>query len=424
MTRSAPARKPDPVSALLALRMQARGFPRGWSVSPYRGRARLRVTAGAGDGKQRQVLMTWPWSPAHAEDIAADAVAAREAFLSGTPLDDALQLHVTSKGAEAKTSGADIPPEVVTTWASDPDSPINWGALIEAYRQRKISSGELKSSTWDKIWQPGMREVLAVMHRHPSPSDSRQLLEAVTQRWSQQPGARGRQMRVQQTTALLRWGVDGDSLPKCWAPPLDLGPYVGRKRAEVNRTTPIEVDHIFEMVAAIPDARWQLAFQLIAAYGLRPEELRHLERRGDHLHCSYRKVTSRGSTAPRNLRLLPCDEWAAEWDLLNRFHPDQMPPLRPGESGEALATYLKRRQSWQKLRNHYTAMGEKLVPYSLRHAYAHRAHVVLGLAPKVAATLMGHSVQTHLAAYSRWCGDDVVDAALAQANVQWRASKD
>ena len=92
MTRSAPARKPDPVSALLALRMQARGFPRGWSVSPYRGRARLRVTAGAGDGKQRQVLMTWPWSPAHAEDIAADAVAAREAFLGGTPLDDALQL--------------------------------------------------------------------------------------------------------------------------------------------------------------------------------------------------------------------------------------------------------------------------------------------------------------------------------------------
>jgi integrase len=100
-----------------------------------------------------------------------------------------------------------------------------------------------------------------------------------------------------------------------------------------------------------------------------------------------------------------------------------MPPLRPGESGEALATYLKRRQTWQKLRNHYTAMGEKLVPYSLRHAYAHRAHVVLGLAPKVAATLMGHSVQTHLAAYSRWCGDDVVDAALAQANVQWKTSK-
>ena len=28
---------------------------------------------------------------------------------------------------------------------------------------------------------------------------------------------------------------------------------------------------------------------------------------------------------------------------------------------------------------------------------------------------MGHSVQSHLAAYSRWCGDDVVDDAFAKA---------
>ncbi|MFN9622583.1 MAG: hypothetical protein ACK587_07100 [Cyanobacteriota bacterium] len=132
------------------------------------------------------------------------------------------------------------------------------------------------------------------------------------------------------------------------------------------------------MVDNIPDPRWRLAFQLVAAFGLRPEELRHLERRGDQLPCSYRKVASRGSTAPRNLRLLPCDEWAAGWNLLNRFHPERMPPLRAGESGEALATYLRRRRRWQGLRNTYTSMGEKLVPYSLRHACAHRAHVVLG----------------------------------------------
>jgi hypothetical protein len=80
--------------------------------------------------------MTWPWSPAHAEDIAADAVAAREAFLAGTPLDDALQLHVTSKGADTEKSRAEIPPAEESTWASDPERPINWGALIEAYRQR------------------------------------------------------------------------------------------------------------------------------------------------------------------------------------------------------------------------------------------------------------------------------------------------
>lgn len=106
----------------------------------------------------------------------AGAVAAREAFLAGTPLDDALKPHVTSKGAEAEPSRAEIPPAEECTRASDPECPTHRGALIEAYRQRKISSGELKSSTWDKIWQPGMREVLAVMHRHPSPGHSRRRL--------------------------------------------------------------------------------------------------------------------------------------------------------------------------------------------------------------------------------------------------------
>ena len=62
-------------------------------------------------------------------------------------------------------SRSEIPPAEESTWASDPDSPIHWGALVEAYRQRKISSGELKSSTWDKIWKPGMREVLALADR-------------------------------------------------------------------------------------------------------------------------------------------------------------------------------------------------------------------------------------------------------------------
>jgi hypothetical protein len=44
-----------------------------------------------------------------------------------------------------------------------------------------------------------------------------------------------------------------------------------------------------------------------------------------------------------------------------------------------------------------------------------RTHVISDLPPKVVAAAMGHSVQTHLAAYSRWCADDVVDVAFAKA---------
>jgi hypothetical protein len=114
--------------------------------------------------------MGWPWSAAHAEDIAAAAVAAREAFVSGTPLDQALQLHVGSQDTEKVTINANCPAETEPSLDPDPDGPINWPALIESYRERKISSGELKSSTWVKIWQPRMREVIAVMQRHPAPS--------------------------------------------------------------------------------------------------------------------------------------------------------------------------------------------------------------------------------------------------------------
>lgn len=55
------------------------------------------------------------------------------------------------------------------------------------------------------------------------------------------------------------------------------------------------------------------------------------------------------------------------------------------------------------------------MPYSFRHGYAHRAHVICDLPAKVVATAMGHSVQTDLAAYSHWCGEDVVDDAFANA---------
>jgi hypothetical protein len=44
--------------------------------------------------------------------------------------------------------------------------------------------------------------------------------------------------------------------------------------------------------------------------------------------------------------------------------------------------------------------------------------MICDLPPKVVAAAMGHSVQTHLAAYSRWCGDDVVDDASAFTNAR------
>ncbi len=76
--------------------------------------------------------------------------------------------------------------------------------------------------------------------------------------------------------------------------------------------------------------------------------------------------------------------------------------MRAGFCGNDIRQYLHRRTLWNKLRQEYEAKGEKLVPYSCRHGFAHRAHVICDQPPKAAA-------------YSRWCGDDVVDDAFAKA---------
>ena len=60
-------------------------------------------------------------------------------------------------------------------------------------------------------------------------------------------------------------------LPAQWAPPPDLASTIGRSRESKTVTTPIGVEDILAMVKAIPDPRWRLAFQLINAFGLRPE---------------------------------------------------------------------------------------------------------------------------------------------------------
>ena len=201
----------------------------------------------------------------------------------------------------------------------------------------------------------------------------------------------------------------------------------GGKRRQVLLPIPWECDQVDQIRDAVvqvydefqqgiePDTRWRYAFQLMAAYGLRPEELQHLQIRQGRLWCMDEKVASRGKTRPRVLRTLPCDDWVDGWRLEERFPAQELPPMQTGLGGGYVGHYLMNRPLWKELRREYEAKGEKLVPYSCRHGYAHRAHVICDLPPKVVAAAMGHSVQTHLSAYSRWCGDEVVDDAFAKA---------
>ena len=353
------------------------GCRSGITVNEKRGKARVNISEALGDGRRRQVPLSIDWAPENVDAIREATLAIYRGLVAGQPVEVAIEAVAGEPEAGISNAG-----------------PINWPALIEAFRERKLGSGEIKPTTWTNIYARRMKVILAAVDRAETPV---QLLEAIAAPWASQPGCRGRQLQVQQTAAILRWGVDTGRLPAEWAPPLDLSPYVGRKREAAAVTTPLAVGEILALVETIPDSKWRYAFQLLSAYGLRPEELQHLELRGGRLWCTYSKISSRGRTEPRPLRLLPCDRWAAEWNLEANYKADRLPPMKPGLGADAMGLYMRRRELWTELRQRYEAEGEKLVLYSCRHAYAHRAHTLCTMLPtKFVAAAMGHSLETHL----------------------------
>jgi integrase len=413
----------DTIRAVVSHALSQKGCRRGWTVLNHRGHARLNIAAGAGRGRRRQVLLPIPWECDQIDHIRDAVVQVYEEFQQGIEPDACVARMPRADGSRAAEGEFGSGRGTQTGHPGRPRhrgmaavlAPADWEELIAAFREHKLISGEIKPSTWHRVYRHHMNHVLGAVAAVAPPQNAKQLLETLARIWADKPGGRTRQIQIQSTAALLRWAVAERRLGEDWEPPQDLAVFVGRSRAAKAITTPLEVEHILALVRAIPDARWRFAFQLMAAYGLRPEELQHLQIRQGRLWCMYEKVASRGKTRPRVLRPLPCDDWADGWRLEERFPTQELPPMQPGLGGGYVGHYLMNRPLWKELRREYEAKGEKLVPYSCRHGYAHRAHVICDLPPKVVAAAMGHSVQTHLAAYSRWCGDDVVDDAFAKA---------
>lgn len=413
----------DTIRAVVSHALSQKGCRRGWTVLNHRGHARLNIAAGAGRGRRRQVLLPIPWECDQIDHIRDAVVQVYEEFQQGIEPDACVARMPRADGSRAAEGEFGSGRGTQTGHPGRPRhrgmaavlAPADWEELIAAFREHKLISGEIKPSTWYRVYRHHMNHVLGAVAAVTPPQNAKQLLETLARIWADKPGGRTRQIQIQSTAALLRWAVADRRLGEDWEPPQDLAVFVGRSRAAKAITTPLEVEHILALVRAIPDARWRFAFQLMAAYGLRPEELQHLQIRQGRLWCMYEKVASRGKTRPRVLRPLPCDDWADGWRLEERFPTQELPPMQPGLGGGYVGHYLMNRPLWKELRREYEAKGEKLVPYSCRHGYAHRAHVICDLQPKVVVAAMGHSVQTHLAAYSRWCGDDVVDDAFAKA---------
>lgn len=362
-----------------------------WSVSPMRGKAKLFVRFS--DGSRRSVVLPFAWVPAQARDIQA-----------------AVEQIAAQVAAGATLSEAAMPFTGVEDMLPPPSSNTTSDLLVlwQRFGETKLSSGGIKPSTWAKDYGQTARRLCEVA---PKVSNARELLTLLGERWP--AGARRRQIAVQHVAAMLRWACDEELLPPVhWMPPSSLRRFVGEALPSTEAAVPLTDEQIMAVLEGLPadpaGKRWQFALQLLAAYGLRPVEVLHLRIRPDEqLWCTYQKRSGGGITKPRALRALH-PEWEEVWRLRERLTSCEVLPPFGGGVADAARRYLVRQEVWRPLAQ------AGCTCYGFRHGYALRAHQSYGLSPRVAAALMGHSVDTHQRAYGTWTDQETIDMAIAR----------
>lgn len=270
-------------------------------------------------------------------------------------------------------------------------------------RRRRRPAGS--RSTWSGAYRPYLRRLAAVAAASgaaPAAVDV-PLLEQVLE--SYPLASRSRQQCGLALGALARHLQL--SLPADWSERSGgYGLHVARFRGLPSDA------RILELVAAIPNPRWRLAYGLMATYGLRNHEV---------FFCDLSALAPGGD---RVLRVLPTSKtgehqvWPFQPDWVERFGLEGL-----GEGGAELprvCTDLRRttlQQVGRRVAEQFRRYGLPITPYDLRHAWAVRT-IHIGLPDTVAARMMGHSVAIHTRTYHHWITrrdqQQAVDTALAR----------
>jgi integrase len=299
---------------------------------------------------------------------------------------------------------------------------LDWpGAAKDWHNHKVVLMGACTEATWQGKHERVIAAALELMTANSKPDGVDDLVEAVAARW--EPGSRARQIAVQNLSGFLTFAVDRRRFPVTWRPK-PARAYTGASKGRAKRVGyPLTDAQILRLLEGMPGTaaaqRWKFGLQLMAVYGLRPEELRHLAFKGDQLWCNYMKKGGGGETKPRPLYPLPVvdvDSSATDWNVAGRLRiGEALPPIGSSGGGACIGTYLKRTTIWQVLRAEVAAAGQVLTPYSTRHRYAAEGHR-LGVADHLLAELMGHSLESHHRAYSQHQNQaSAVQQALARA---------
>jgi integrase len=255
--------------------------------------------------------------------------------------------------------------------------------------------------TWERTYAPYLNKLVEVATGRPW-SDDRALLETTLRHWP--PGTRARQMAHDRLRRL--WREAG------WSWPEEITSMRGNGKAAAS---PEGVWGFTDSELAELRARLQrstkltsadlVAWDVLAAFGLRPAELQGLELIEEEgmllARVTRSKRSSRGSSGTRIVPAVPPEGWPPDcFALLDRWKRHGLPlgMVAARSPGQALTQQLRRLRDQEKVS---CDLREVLSAYGCRHAYALRLAQKVGLHPREAAELMGHSPAVHLATYGR-----------------------
>lgn len=353
----------------------------GWFLQLHRDKLRLlsaELPRRPGDPpdlapRQRALTLASPPGPATATAALSEACAVFDAVMAGGwqwPDPDATPVAGDDRHLQAQ----------------------HLGRLIEQL-QAQLVGERMAPRTWERTWAPYLRRLQGTAAERRWANDPA-LLESYLRNWP--PSSRARQMAYDRARRL--WKEAG------WPWPEELAHLRGNGKAAtdpegVQSFSDQEIQQLREAIEASKLIPADLvAWDCLAVFGLRPQELIGLELKkgpgGVLLAVVTRsKVSSKGATRPRQVPAVPPSDWPANCHrLLERFREHGLPSWSQtvASPGEHMTQQLRRLH-----------MPAGLSSYGMRHAFALRLGLDLGLHIREAADLMGHSPAVHLSTYGR-----------------------
>ena len=361
---------------------------KGWSVQDHRGKVLLKVRVKG--QKAQSVKLDFLWEKGSSKQAEIRIRNIYNLTLEGH------DLKTASKIADGKA----------------PKIERDWTQCLKNFQQFKTQhENAITEKTFNHDYSNLLIQAVSLLESINPPTNPPDLIDLCIRDWK--PGTATRKRRTNNLCQFLEYCVTRENAPASWLPPKDRKIHIGRKtaNAKTQKKDPITDQEILNLIEQIESTaagvKWANALKLIAEYGLRPVEIKHLHVRTDnktneeYLWCSYEKRSGGGITKPRRLEPLPIEN--TQWNLLPllKIGRLQLPSLTAKGNGvaELITKYLNRRSCWSSLKAKVESRNEQLGTYSLRHSYSVRGHSKYGIDSGAISNAMGHSLECHLREY-------------------------